>query len=311
MAECAEAGSSLRPAILVWNNQVVNCLYQNCNSPFRLVCFPWAGGGSNYFAKWGQDIPNSVEGHAIRLAGRESWLEDPFPSDIYQMVDEIACALLPVLQGENFAFFGHRELHNSIFLKLFIFLSKELKAARFSLLLLHSNCGNTPCHTCVIIMFFFPKCSMGSYVTFMTVLHLKEKYKLEPVYLCVSGVSAPHSKARLCFSEDLSEEQITCLLKDLVGIPVDFVDDKAFLQQFPKLVTDSRIVSNYIRFTGSEDIPADLEAWEDVTSGSFDIRVLPGRHFYLLEPSNEIFIKNYITKSLEVSMLHCSWIFSL
>ncbi|TEA34545.1 hypothetical protein DBR06_SOUSAS14510026, partial [Sousa chinensis] len=204
--------------------------------------------------------------HAIRLAGRESWLEDPFPSDIYQMVDEIACALLPVLQGENFAFFGH---------------------------------------------------SIGSYVTFMPVLHLKEKYKLEPVHLFVSGIS----KARLCFSEDLSEEQITCLLKDLGGTPVDFVDDKAFLQPFPKLVTDSPIVSNSIFdtpseavlscestcITVSEDTPADLEAWEDVTSGSFDIRALPGCHFYLLEPSNEIFIKSYITKSLEVSMLHCCW----
>ncbi|TKC49738.1 hypothetical protein EI555_012043, partial [Monodon monoceros] len=158
------------------------------------------------------------------------------------MVDEVACALLPVLQGENFASFGH---------------------------------------------------SIGSYVTFMPVLHLKEKYKLEP------------SKARLCFSEDLSEEQITCLLKDLGGTPVDFVDDKAFLQQCPKLVTDSPIVRNSIFDTPSEAVLSCeltwlnmLYSWEDATSGSFDIRAVPGRHFYLLEPSNEIFIKNYITKSL-------------
>ncbi|XP_043337263.1 S-acyl fatty acid synthase thioesterase, medium chain-like [Cervus canadensis] len=44
------------------NEKVVNCLYQNRNALFRLVCFPWGGGGSNFFAKWGQDIPNSVEG---------------------------------------------------------------------------------------------------------------------------------------------------------------------------------------------------------------------------------------------------------
>ena len=44
------------------NEKVVNCLHQNRNALFRLVCFPWGRGGSTYFAKWGQDIPNFVEG---------------------------------------------------------------------------------------------------------------------------------------------------------------------------------------------------------------------------------------------------------
>ncbi|XP_054943716.1 S-acyl fatty acid synthase thioesterase, medium chain [Physeter macrocephalus] len=282
------------------NDKVVNCLYQNRNALFRLVGFPWAGGGSNYFAKWGQGIPNSVEVHAIRLAGRESRLEDPFPSDIYQMVDEIAYALLRVLQGENFAFFGHRYL-TSVLKDIWGSFFRHKSMVNVVLCVLWDAClcfGYTASpllERTIDSLWLY----IGSYATFMTVLHLKEKYMLEPVHLFVSGISAPHSKARLCFSEDLSEEQITCLLEDSGGTPADFVDDKPFLQQFPKLVTDSCIASNHIL------------AWENVTSGSFDIRVLPGCHFYLLEPSTEIFIKNYITKSLEVSVLHCCWIFSL
>lgn len=49
-----------------------------------------------------------------------------------------------------------------------------------------------------------------------------------------------------------------------------------------------------------------FSAWKDVTSGNFDSFVLPGHHFYLLEPSNTSFIKKYITKSLEISAL-ASW----
>ncbi|XP_043334466.1 S-acyl fatty acid synthase thioesterase, medium chain isoform X3 [Cervus canadensis] len=228
------------------NEKVVNCLYQNRNALFRLVCFPWGGGGSNFFAKWGQDIPNSVEVHAIRLAGRESRLDEPFASDMHQVVDEIACALLPIIQGENFAFFGH---------------------------------------------------SMGSYIAFFTALHLKEKYNLEPEHLFVSSVSPPH---------------------EMGGIRDDFVGDEEQSQEsFTKVLADLHILKDVICnthsktrlscditcFSGSEDIPADMEAWKDVTSGNFDSFVLPGHHFYLLEPSNTSFIKKYIAKSLEISAL--------
>ncbi|XP_004425511.1 PREDICTED: S-acyl fatty acid synthase thioesterase, medium chain [Ceratotherium simum simum] len=251
------------------NEKVVNCLYQNPDAIFRLICFPWAGGGSNYFAKWGQKIHNSLEVHSIRLAGRESRSKEPFASDIHQVVDEIACALLPVLQDKPFAFLGH---------------------------------------------------SMGSYTAFMTALHLKQKHKQEPVHFFVSSVTPPHLKALPNIPEEVecTEERIRCVLKGFGGTPKDFIDDKELWQAYtPRLMADARIFRNYTFdrpseallscdltcFRGSEDIVKDMEAWKDVTSGSVDIHVLPGDHFYLMEPSNETFIRNYIAKCLELTML--------
>uniref|UniRef100_A0A2K6P3Z9 oleoyl-[acyl-carrier-protein] hydrolase n=1 Tax=Rhinopithecus roxellana TaxID=61622 RepID=A0A2K6P3Z9_RHIRO len=92
------------------NENIFNCLYKNPEATFKLICFPWAGGGSAHFAKWGQDTHDSLEVHSLRLPGRESRIEEPFANDISQLVDEVVCALQPVIQDKQFAFFGHRYL---------------------------------------------------------------------------------------------------------------------------------------------------------------------------------------------------------
>ncbi|XP_037703451.1 S-acyl fatty acid synthase thioesterase, medium chain [Choloepus didactylus] len=249
--------------------KVVNCLFPNPDAVFRLICFPWAGGGSVYFAKWGQEIHNSLEVHSIRLAGRESRSEEPFVNDIHQVADEIAHALLPVLQDKSFAFFGH---------------------------------------------------SMGAYIAFMTALCLKEKYKLEPMHIFVSSANAPHSKSRFHLPETpkMSEEQIIHYIMEIGGTPENLTNNEELLQQYiPKLMADIYLASNFFFdsppeavlscgltcFVGSKDFAEDLEAWKDITSGSFDIHVLPGNHFYLMEPSNESFLKKCITRHLELSAL--------
>ncbi|XP_047377274.1 S-acyl fatty acid synthase thioesterase, medium chain [Sciurus carolinensis] len=251
------------------NENIFNCLYPKPDAIFKLICFPWAGGGSTHFAKWGQNIYDSLEVLSLRLAGRESRLEEPFANDINQVAEEVAHALLPIIQDKPFAFFGH---------------------------------------------------SMGSYIAFMTSLHLKEKYKLEPVHLFMSSMTAPHSKARpqIPKLDELSEEQIHSYLIEFGGTPKNFINDKELLQQsIPRILADIKLISNYsfdtpskavlscdlTCFLGSEDLAKDVEAWKDITSGNVDIHVLPGDHFYLLEPDNENFIKNYITKCLELSML--------
>ncbi|XP_004691164.1 PREDICTED: S-acyl fatty acid synthase thioesterase, medium chain [Condylura cristata] len=253
----------------VRNERVVNCLYQNPDALFRLICFPWAGGGSIYFAKWGHKMNNFVEVHSIRLAGRETRAEEPFTSDMQQVVDEIVCALLPILQDKPFAFFGH---------------------------------------------------SLGALIAFKTALHLKEKYKQEPVHIFVSSITPPHLKAQYhkAGEEELTEEQILQYIKDFGGTSKNIIEDKELSKQYiTKVMADANLFNNFnfdappeavlscdlTCFTGSEDIAKDIKAWKDVTSGSFNSHVLPGNHFYLMEPANETFIKNYIIQCLELWML--------
>ncbi|CAK6432830.1 unnamed protein product [Pipistrellus nathusii] len=250
------------------NEKAVSCLYQKPNAVFRLICFPWAGSGSLYFAQWGKKMNDLLEVHSIRLAGRESRIEEPFATDIDQIVDEIVCVLLPVLQDKPFAFFGH---------------------------------------------------SMGANIAFMTAVHLKEKHKLQPMHLFVSS-AIPHSKARYHFpeGEELTDEHIHSFILNLGVTPTDPNNEKKISQEYlPRLVADVRILHKFIFnapseailscdltcFVGSEDIVKDIEAWKDISSGSFHIHVCPGNHFYLMETANETFIMNYITKCLEISML--------
>uniref|UniRef100_H0XZR4 oleoyl-[acyl-carrier-protein] hydrolase n=1 Tax=Otolemur garnettii TaxID=30611 RepID=H0XZR4_OTOGA len=186
-----EAGEYEPSSGLLNNN---NCNNQNLDAIFKLICFSWTRGDSNYF-KWGQKIHNSLEVHPVRFAGKERIF---FAKDIYQVVDKIVCAMFPVTQDKLFAFFGH---------------------------------------------------SMVFYLAFMTTLHLKGKYKLEPVHFFVSSTTSPHSKAQSYIPKDskLSEEQISHHLMDFGGIAkIEVAEDKQLLQQYiPILVTYAYMTSIY------------------------------------------------------------------
>ncbi|KAG7457762.1 hypothetical protein MATL_G00230720 [Megalops atlanticus] len=87
--------------------KVVNCFSKRPDAAVRLLCFPWAGGGSIHYARWGNLISSSVEVYAIKLPGRESRAKEPFAQSMQQIVDEVVSALLPELKEKPFALFGH------------------------------------------------------------------------------------------------------------------------------------------------------------------------------------------------------------
>ncbi|XP_074049012.1 S-acyl fatty acid synthase thioesterase, medium chain [Macrotis lagotis] len=248
---------------------VVNCLYRYPGSAFKLICFPWAGGGSNHFAKWGKTFPHSIEVSSIRLPGRECRSKEPFATNINLLVGEISNVLLPMLQDVPFAFFGH---------------------------------------------------SMGVYLAFLTALHLKDNYKLQPVHFFVSSGTPPHKMDFLSFPDmsSVSEDQIIHFFMNNGGTPKEVLENKELLEIFfPIFKGDIQLLKSYFFakpskallscditcFSGTEEVGNEVEGWKELTSGNVESHKLPGGHFYLTNPSNETFIAHYITRCLEISDL--------
>ncbi|XP_027754524.1 S-acyl fatty acid synthase thioesterase, medium chain isoform X2 [Empidonax traillii] len=248
--------------------KLIVCVDKRPNALCRLICFPWAGGGTSLLAQWGKLLSNSIEVFCIRYPGRETRLNEPFAKDMTSMVNEITSVLLKELQEKPFAFFGH---------------------------------------------------SFGSYLSFAVALHLKEKYGLEPVHLFVSGAHAPNSEAILPYKTisvaDTNDEVFIDYLQTVGGTPSEllhnedirkhllltFKGDFKVLQtfSFEKAEMDIPFSCDITCFNGGDEKPYDLQGWQELTSGDTSFYELPGGHFYLLEPSNEIFLAKHITRCIE------------
>ncbi|XP_061597236.1 S-acyl fatty acid synthase thioesterase, medium chain-like [Cololabis saira] len=245
--------------------KLLRCFTERPGAAARLLCFPWAGGGAVHYARWGAALGGSVEVMAVTLPGRESRAREPFFQNMQQIVDEVIGALLPLLKEKPFAFFGH---------------------------------------------------SFGAFTCFAVADALKKLHNMEPAHIFLSGASAPFSDIRVKAPKrsELSDEDFLGWLTSVGGTPPELLANPEVLKLFlPALKADLHVVENYrcnkpeapllscavTCFDGKEDVPHDLQAWRDVTSGDFTIRMFDGAHFYLKEAGNEKILLDYITKHLE------------
>ncbi|XP_026204644.1 S-acyl fatty acid synthase thioesterase, medium chain [Anabas testudineus] len=245
--------------------KVINCFKKNPEAVARLICFPWAGGGSIHYARWGNVLNSSIEVFAITLPGRESRAKEPFFQSMQQIVDEIIGVLLPLLKEKPFALFGH---------------------------------------------------SFGAFTSFAVADSLKKLHNIEPVHIFLSGASAPYSETRINTPKrsELSDDDFLKWMISIGGTPPELLANPEVLKLFlPALKADLHVVEHYrcnkpdsafltcpvTCFDGRDDIPHDLQAWKDITSGDFTVRMLDGLHFYLKDSGNERIILDYITKHLE------------
>uniref|UniRef100_A0A8B9J3J3 oleoyl-[acyl-carrier-protein] hydrolase n=1 Tax=Amazona collaria TaxID=241587 RepID=A0A8B9J3J3_9PSIT len=241
--------------------KVVACPYKRPDAVYSLICFPWAGSGASHFAQWGSLFSSATEVSSVCLPERESHEEEPFAKDMTDVVNEITSVLLKKLQEKN------------------------------------------------ICIFCF-----GSHVSFAVALHLKEKYGLEPIHLFLSAAPTLNVSFRLD-SPVLHQSDLCPLLEITGGTPSEVLQNEDSKKHLLNVLReDSRVLRTCFEmadgnipfscditcFNGSEDQQAhDLEAWHDLTSGDTSFYKLPGDHFYLLEPSNEILLIKHITRHIE------------
>nr|XP_057902596.1 S-acyl fatty acid synthase thioesterase, medium chain [Doryrhamphus excisus]XP_057902597.1 S-acyl fatty acid synthase thioesterase, medium chain [Doryrhamphus excisus]XP_057902598.1 S-acyl fatty acid synthase thioesterase, medium chain [Doryrhamphus excisus] len=247
--------------------KLISCFQKKPDAVARLICFPWAGGGSIHYARWGRILNSAIEVLAVKLPGRESRGKEPFFENMHQIVDEVLHVLLPLLKEKPFALFGH---------------------------------------------------SFGAYTSYAVADALKKRHNIEPAHIFLSGASAPYSDVRIKAPKrsDFSDDDFLKWLTSIGGTPPELLANPEVLNLFiPALKADLHVVDNYkcdkpvspflscpiTCLDGKDDIPHDLQAWKDITTGDFTIRMLDGAHFYLKDPGNERIITDYITRHLEMS----------
>ncbi len=219
----------------------------NPQARLRLICLPYAGGNSNAFRSWAQYLSPSVELCNIELPGRGFRLAEDLYRNIKPLIRDLAAGIKPYLD-KPFAIFGH---------------------------------------------------SMGALTGFELTHRLLEDYGRKPVHLFLSGRGAPHLASREEPIHHLPENDFVEKIKNYNGTPGEVLQHEELMNlMVPILRADFEVCETY-EYTAKEaqlDVPLtvfgglkdesalreDLESWKDYTRGSFNVRMFPGDHFYLL-----------------------------
>lgn len=214
----------------------------------RLICLPHAGGTASFFRDWPQVLDPSVEVIAVRYPGREDRLNEPCIIDMTALADQLAdeIAMLPAEPRLPLLLFGH---------------------------------------------------SMGASVAHEVTVRLERRQ--QPVAaLLVSARPAPH---RLRVNDLTKRPDDSALLSDVRRLDTRaaaVLDDPELLEVvLPAIRGDYTLVETYPRqeprpvrapifgyaATADPEVSqSDVQAWEKVTTGAFELRVYSGDHFYLI-----------------------------
>jgi medium-chain acyl-[acyl-carrier-protein] hydrolase len=220
----------------------------------RLFCFPYAGGTATVYRQWPQYLGGMAELCPVHLPGRGRRLTEPLFTDVASAVDAAVSAIAPHCDVP-FALFGH---------------------------------------------------SMGAILAYEFARELSRRCGREPVHLFVSARSAPQVPPRPPRAPyGLPDDEFLRAMRDLDdGTPLALLTDAEIKDVFlPILRADFQLVQTYRPEPGGRlQCPVtalgglkdrhvgrdDLTAWQLVTSGPFNVTMLPGGHFFLNERADAV-----------------------
>jgi medium-chain acyl-[acyl-carrier-protein] hydrolase len=235
-------------------NRWLACAKASPGSRFRLVCFPYAGGGASAFLKWQEHLPATVEVCAAQLPGRGPRLAEPAFTSCRTLVLSASEALKPYFE-KPFALFGH---------SMGALISFELAAH------LRSEYGIEPA---------------ALFVSGCRAPHARgnghQSYDLpEPEFI--------EDLRRLggTPSEVFESEELMRLV--LPTLRADFQLSQTYEYSHPE-----PLGCPIVAWGGLEDREVSrehLEAWRNLTTSAFALHMLPGDHFFL-HSSQDILLK--------------------
>ncbi len=223
----------------------LTCLRREAGAQLRLLCLPYAGGGTLAYRPWAERLPHGVELWAAQLPGREKRLAEPPPDAMSPMVAAIADAVEP-WDATSFAVYGH-----SMGAQLGFELARELRrrGASGPTRLLVSGCvaPQVPCPYPPIHAL-----SDGPFIEELKKLGGTPDEVLRSAELMAFVL--PVIRADITLSENYA-----CRDEPPLGCPINVYGGLA------DPVTDRE----------------GLDAWQRQTTGPFKLRMFPGDHFFI------------------------------
>ncbi len=219
--------------------------HPNPKARLRLFCFPYAGGGASIYRTWQESLPLEVDVCPVQLPGRESRLREAPFDRLTPLVRALAEALRPHMDLP-FAFFGY---------------------------------------------------SNGALIGFELARELRRRGARGPEHLFAAACPAPHLPDKDPPIHDLPDDQLIAEIGRLNGTPDEVLQNEQLMQLLiPLLRADAAIHETYVHLEeapldvpvtavgGTDDPKADrteMEAWRLHTRAEFDVRMMPGDHFFI------------------------------
>ncbi len=217
-----------------------------------LFCFPYAGGGSQFYTKWQNMLAPNVQVCPVFLPGRERRIREPLRNDMMALIDELTDVIAPYT-GQPYAFFGH-SMGALISYLLAAALIRKGFAAPQQLFLSARGCISAE--------------AMRSKVSAIG---------FEAYLDSILGMSS--LTEQVLNNQALSKLFLPIFRAD-VQLCADWRDDG--IEKLPISMTI---------FYGDDDNSINMDslhAWQNKTSKGFDMKMLPGQHLFVLEQAQAI-----------------------